>query len=122
MDTILITGLTDNGTNIILIPNRAIINTNLANGEMYNLRLACGMRGLASSTLPILIQTSSANIPLLDRFGNTVLPNQLFTRRNYKVGFGRGNTTVYGSGQLVMQCNLCIGCTATTSNTSKKVN
>lgn len=120
MDTILITGVTNGTSNTILIPNRAITTTNLINGGKYYLRLACATKGLATSTNPVLIQTSAANLPLLDKFGNVVGPNQLFTRKNYVIGYGKQNTSVYGSGQFVMQEDLCYRCAATTSSSAEE--
>ena len=101
---IYITSVTTTDTGVILVPNRAITFANLANTCKYDLIIACGLKATAS--LPIFIQTSSGNIPLLDKFANIVYPNQLRTRFKYCVGYGNTNTA-YTLGQFIVTNNLC---------------
>lgn len=101
---IYITSVTTTETAVILIPNRTVTFANLANTCKYDLIIACGLK--ASASLPVFIQTSSGNIPLLDKFANTVYPNQLRTRFKYCIGYGNGNTA-YTLGQFVIFNNLC---------------
>ena len=85
-NTIFITSLTTNATGVVLIPNRQITQTNLTNGLKYSLIIACGLK--ATDSLPVFIQTSAGNVPLLDKFTNPVFSNQLRTRTKYCVGYG----------------------------------
>ena len=117
-NTIFITSLTTNATGVVLIPNRQITQTNLTNGLKYSLIIACGLK--ATDSLPVFIQTSAGNVPLLDKFTNPVFSNQLRTRTKYCVGYGNQNTTVYSLGQFVVFNNLCCSCgTSSTTRTTE---
>lgn len=113
-NNIFISSLTTTDTGVILIPNRQITQTNLTNAFKYGLIIACGLR--ATNSLPVFIQTSAGNIPLLDKFANPVFSNQLKTRTKYCVGYGNENTN-YTLGQFVVFNNLCCPC-----DTSPSVN
>ena len=63
---IYITSLTTTSTGVVLIPSRQIQQINLTNTGKYELIIACGLK--ATNSLPIFIQTSAGNIPLLDKF------------------------------------------------------
>lgn len=108
-NTIYITSLTTTDTGVILIPNRQITQANLTNAFKYNLIIACGLK--ATNSLPVFIQTSAGNIPVLDKFANPVFSNQLRTRYKYCVGYGNKNTN-YTLGQFTVLNNLCGAYTA----------
>lgn len=112
-NTIYITSLTTTSTGVVLIPNRTITQTNLANTFNYNLVIACGLK--ATNSLPIFIQTSAGNIPLLDKYANPVYSNQLRTRTRYCIGYGNTNTN-YTLGQFIVRNNLCCACSSVTSS------
>lgn len=107
-NTIYITSLTTTDTGVVLVPNRVITATNLANTDKYELIIACGLK--ATNSLPLFIQTSAGNIPVLCKFANPVYSNQLQTRYRYCIGFGNQNTTPYPLGQFVVMNNLCAAC------------
>ena len=112
-NTIYITSLTTTSTGVVLIPNRTITQTNLANTFNYNLVIACGLK--ATNSLPVFIQTSAGNIPLLDKYANPVYSNQLRTRTRYCIGYGNTNTN-YTLGQFIVRNNLCYACSSVTSS------
>lgn len=112
-NTIYITSLTTTSTGVVLIPNRTITQTNLANTFNYNLIIACGLK--ATNSLPVFIQTSAGNVPLLDKYANPVYSNQLRTRTRYCVGYGNTNTN-YTLGQFIVRNNLCCACSSVTSS------
>lgn len=112
-NTIYITSLTTTSTGVVLNPNRTITQTNLANTFNYNLVIACGLK--ATNSLPVFIQTSAGNIPLLDKYANPVYSNQLRTRIRYCIGYGNTNTN-YTLGQFIVRNNLCCACSSVTSS------
>lgn len=112
-NTIYITSLTTTSTGVVLIPNRTITQTNLANTFNYNLVIACGLK--ATNSLPVFIQASAGNIPLLDKYANPVYSNQLRTRTRYCIGYGNTNTN-YTLGQFIVRNNLCYACSSVTSS------
>ena len=77
--TMYISSVTTTGTGVVLIPNREV--KNLTNATCYRLIIACNVE--ATSNLPVYIQTSLGNIPVLCRFSNTLYANQLNKRVNY---------------------------------------
>ena len=83
-----------------------------------------GLFSYSSYSLPIFIQTSAGNIPLLDKFANPVFSNQLRTRYKYCLGYGNKNTN-YTLGQFVVFNNLCASCgsisSSVVSSTTSKV-
>lgn len=119
-NTIQITSVTTTSTGVVLIPNRTITQTNLTNLGRYNLIIACGVKATAS--LPVYIQTSAGNIPVLCKYGNQVYSNQLRKRYRYCVGYGNKNTS-YTLGQFVVFNSLDCACptTVTTNSANTKV-
>ena len=116
-NTIFITSLTTT-TGVVLIPNRQITQTNLTNAFKYNLIIACGLK--ATDSLPVFIQTSAGNVPLLDKFANPVFSNQLKTRTKYCIGYGNQNSN-YPLGQFVVMNNLCCSCGTASATRSAEV-
>lgn len=119
--TIICSNLTTDTNTIVLIPNQPI--KNVINGGNYRLILACNIPE-ATSNYPVAIQVGTNNIPLLCKYGNEILSNQLNRRVNYPIGFGNENTN-YANGQFVIfSCN-CLNARGTESattnpNTSRK--
>ena len=101
-DTMFISSVTTNATNVILVPNQEV--KNLTNATCYKIIIACNVE--ATANLPVLIQTSLGNIPVLCRYGNVVYANQLRKRTMYRIGFGSQNPG-YTTGQFVFQSNIC---------------
>ena len=119
--TILITDITTTATGVILIPSTTITAAKLFDLNKYRLILQCNLR--ATANLPVYIQTSIGNIPLLCKFaGNNIFPDQL--RRRYCYTIVYGNNNVFSSlGQFVLQNPVCpTRGRGTTSPVSAKVN
>ena len=116
-NTIIVNSATTTTTGVVLIPNRQITQTNLTNLGRYNLIIACGVR--ATSSLPVYIQTSAGNIPLLCKFGNQVYSNQLRRRYRYCIGYGNQNTS-YTLGQFIVFNNLDCACPTVDVVTSQR--
>ena len=85
-------------TNVVLIPNREV--KNVVNCGSYKMIICCNVE--ATSNLPVLIQTSLGDIPVLCKAGNEMYANQLQKRRCYAVMYGNQNTN-YDEGQFVVQ-------------------
>ena len=118
--TMYISNITTTDTGVILIPNREI--KNLINAGNYRLVIALNIE--ATSNLPLYIQTDIGNIPVLCKYGNELLANQLNKRYNYPIGYGNQNTN-YENGQFVITSCKCINprgtqVTQTTNTTNKK--
>ena len=111
-NTIVVSSATTTSTGVVLIPNRTITFANLTNTGKYELVIACGVRATAS--LPVFIQTSSGNIPVLCKFGNQVYSNQLRKRYRYCIGYGNNNSS-YTLGQFVVFNSLGCACQSTTN-------
>ena len=101
-NTMFISSVTTTDTGVILVPNREV--KTLINATCYKLIIACNVE--ATSNLPVFIQTSLGNIPVLCRFSDTLYANQLNKRTMYKIGYGNANDN-YTLGQFTMQCNVC---------------
>ena len=101
-NTMYISSVTTTGTGVILIPNREV--KTLTNATCYKLIIACNVE--ATANLPVYIQTSLGNIPVLCRFSNTLYANQLKKRTMYRIGYGNANTN-YETGQFTIQSNVC---------------
>lgn len=117
---IICSSLTTGTNEVVLIPNQAIKTvTNLGN---YRLVLACNIPE-ATANYPVSIQVGENNIPVLCKYGNQVLANQLNRRVNYPIGYGNENTG-YTNGQFVIQscCNLNPRGTVTTQATGQTTN
>nr|DAG78629.1 MAG TPA: hypothetical protein [Caudoviricetes sp.] len=106
-NTIVVSSATTTSTGVVLIPNRPITQTNLTNLGRYYLIIACGVKATAS--LPVYIQTSAGNIPVLCKFGNQVYSNQVRKRYRYSIGYGDENTS-YTLGQFVIFNSLDCAC------------
>ena len=101
-NTMFISSVTTNTTNVILIPNQEV--KTLTNAGNYKIIIACNVE--ATANLPVLIQTASGNIPVLCKYGNELYANQLRKRTMYRIGYGNENTN-YDDGQFVIQSNVC---------------
>lgn len=100
-NTIYVSNVEVTDTEVILIPNREI--KNLENCGCYGLVLCCGAS--ASQNLPVYIQTSLGNVPVLCKYGNEIYANQLNRRVRYPIGYGNQNSN-YDIGQFViLSCN-----------------
>jgi hypothetical protein len=100
--TIYISSVTTTDTGVVLVPNKVV--KNVVNTGNYRIIIACNVE--ATSNLPLYIQTSIGNIPVLCKYGNTLYANQLRKRTMYRIGYGNGNTE-YTDGQFVIQSNVC---------------
>ena len=106
---------TDNG--VILIPNKSITPANLSE---YRLIIACNVNTPTANN-QLFIQTSTGNSPVLCKYGNTLLANQVNKRIPYIVLFGDQNVD-YSNGQFVIVNCSCLnargvsGTTAVTTN------
>lgn len=67
-----------------------------------------------TASLPVFIQTSSGNIPVLCKYGNQVYSNQLRKRYRYCLGYGNKNSD-YTLGQFIVFNSLDCACPTTTS-------
>ena len=113
-NTIYISSVTTIDTAVVLIPNRTV--KNVLNTGNYRLIIACNVE--ATSNLPVYIQTSTGNIPVLCKYGNEVIANMLNKRVNYPIGFGNQNPN-YTNGQFViLSCN-CLNARGTESTTTE---
>ena len=101
-NTIFISSATTTDTGVILIPNREV--KTLTNATCYKIIIACNVE--ATANLPVFIQTSLGNIPVLCRYSNTLYANQLRKRTMYRIGYGNANDN-YDLGQFTIQCNVC---------------
>ena len=103
-NTIVCSNLTTTDTGVILVPNNTI--KNLTNTGNYKLVCACNIPE-ATANLPVYIQTSLGNIPVLCKYGNTVLANMLNRRVLYPIGYGNENEN-YTEGQFIIQSCRCL--------------
>lgn len=112
--TIYCSNVTTTETGVILVPNNTV--KNLVNAETYGL-VICN-NAAATANLPVFIQTTLGNIPVLCKAGNTMYANQLDTRVKYPIIYGNLNTN-YPEGQFVVLSCVCprSTITATTENT-----
>ena len=97
-NTMYISNVTMTATNAVLVPNQEV--KNLTNCGSYKIVICCN--ATATSNLPVLIQTSLGDIPVLCRAGNTLYANQLQKRRCYSIMYGNDNIN-YEEGQFVIQ-------------------
>lgn len=97
-NTIVCSNLTMGTDQVILVPNQTI--KNLTNTGNYRLIIACNIPE-ATANYPVFIQVGANNIPVLCKYGNEVLANQLNRRTNYPIGYGSENTN-YTNGQFVI--------------------
>ena len=92
---------TTTSTGVILIPNTTVAPTNLSE---YRLIIACNIN-TPTANGQLFIQTSAGNVPVLCKYGNTLLANQVNKRVPYPLLFGNQNSS-YADGQFVIaSCN-----------------
>jgi len=101
-NTIYVSNVINNEDSIVLVPNRAI--KTLENTGSY--RLVICSNAVAGANLPIFIQVSEVNIPVLCKAGNVVYSSQLNKRVNYGIMYGNENPG-YTNGQFVIQDRIC---------------
>lgn len=117
-NTIIVSNV-ETGTNqIILIPNMEI--KTLTNLATYKLIIACNTPE-ATANYPVAIQVGTNNIPVLCKYGNQVLANQLNKRVPYCIGYGNENTG-YVNGQFSIFNTRCLNArgTLTTTQTTEE--
>ena len=90
-------------TGVILIPNEAINPANLSCGRLI---IACNIN-TPTANQPLFIQTTLGNVPVLCKFGNNILANQVNKRVPYPIAFGNQNSS-YTTGQFVIQSCSCL--------------
>lgn len=81
----------------ILIPNRQI--TDLYNGSIYRIIIACNIPEYYD--IPVYLDTTKGEIPILARYANNLYINRLKKRTCYSLWYGNKND-IYKSGQLLM--------------------
>ena len=101
--TVIISKTETTETGVILIPNTSITPTNLSE---YRLIIACNIN-TPTANLPLFIQTTSGNVPLLCKYANELYANQLSKRVNYPLIYGDQNS-LYTLGQFVIPSCRCI--------------
>lgn len=103
-NTIIVSNVTTGTNEVVLVPNQAI--RNLTNAGNYRLIIACNVPD-ATANYPVSIQVGANNIPVLCKYGNQLLANQLNKRVNYPLGYGNQNSN-YTNGQFVILscCNI----------------
>lgn len=108
-NTIIVSNV-ETGTNqIVLIPNMEI--KTLTNLATYKLIIACNTPE-ATANYPVAIQVGANNIPVLCKYGNQVLANQLNKRVPYIIGYGNENAG-YTSGQFSIFNTRCLNARGT---------
>lgn len=106
------------GTGVILIPNQTITPANLGCGRLI---IACNIN-TPTANLPLYIQTTAGNCPVLCKYGNNILANQVNKRVPYPILFGNENSS-FENGQFVISSCACLngrGTETTTTTTSDK--
>ena len=114
-NTIIVSNVTTGTNEIVLVPNQAI--KTVSNLATYRLIIACNTPE-ATANYPVAIQVGENNIPLLCKYGNQVLANQLNRRTPYIIGYGNQNTG-YTNGQFSIFNTRCLNArgTVTTETT-----
>ena len=100
-------------TGVILIPNTTITPTNLSE---YRLIIACNVN-TPTANEQLFIQTSAGNCPVLCKYGNTLLANQVNKRIPYPLLFGNQNAS-YTEGQFVIPSCACLNARGSVSTTT----
>ena len=90
-------------TGVILIPNISITPANLSE---YRLIIAWNVN-TPTANEQLFIQTSAGNCPVLCKYGNTLLANQVNKRVPYPLLFGDQNAS-YTTGQFVIASCACL--------------
>lgn len=100
--TIFVNGLTDNGKQNILVPSSTISEIeDLSNAYLI---IACGLK--ANDNNPVYLQLENDVVPILTKYGNNVVANQLKKRTRYYLLTGTNNADMK-NGHLIIQNNLC---------------
>ena len=97
-NTIICSNLTMGTDQVILVPNQTI--KNVSNTGNYKLIIACNIPE-ATANYPVFIQVGTTNVPVLCKYGNEILANQLNKRVCYPIGYGSDNSN-YTDGQFVI--------------------
>ena len=112
-NTIICSNISMGTDTVVLIPNRTI--NNVSNTGNYRLILATSIPE-ATANYPVEIQVGDITVPVLCKYGNQVLANQLNRRVSYPIGYGNQNEN-YEDGQFViLSCN-CLNARGTISTT-----
>lgn len=112
-NTIICSNATTTDTGVVLVPNKEI--KNLTNTGNYRLIIACNVE--ATANLPVFIQTTLGNIPVLCKYGNQIIANMLNKRINYPIGYGNENPN-YTEGQFVILSCGCLNARGIESTTT----
>ena len=89
---------------VVLIPNRPI--KTVSNTGDYRLVIACNIN-TPESNYPLAIQIGDNYAPVLCKYGNELLANQVNKRVNYPIGYGDQNDN-YMNGQFVILSCRCL--------------
>ena len=103
MDILIISKTETTGTGVILIPNQDITPSNLGCGRLI---LACNIN-TPTANLPVYIQTTAGNCPVLCKYGNNIIANMLNKRVPYPILFGNQNSS-YTAGQFIISSCACL--------------
>lgn len=98
-------------TGVILIPNETITPANLSGGRLI---IACNIN-TPTANESLYIQTLAGNCPVLCRYGNNILANQVNKRAPYPIVFGNQNSS-YPTGQFVITSCACLNGRGTVSS------
>lgn len=91
-------------TGVTLIPNETINPANLSSGRLI---IACNIN-TPTANQPLFIQTTLGNAPVLCKYGNNILANQVNKRVPYPIAFGNQNSSYATAGQFVIQSCACL--------------
>lgn len=108
-NTIVVSNVTTGTNEIVLVPNTPI--KNVINLSTYKLIIACSTPE-ATANYPVAIQVGENNVPLLCKYGNQVLANQLNRRTVYCIGYGSENSG-YTNGQFSVFNTRCLNARGT---------
>lgn len=103
---------------VILIPNKNI--KNLENACTYKLVCACNIN-TPESNYPLAVKVGENSIPVLCKYANQLLANQINKRTCYPIGYGNDNPN-YKNGQFVILSCRCINKKGTESATTEVTN
>lgn len=103
MNTIICSKSETTTTGVILIPNTPITPTNLSCGRLI---IACNIN-TPTANLPLYIQTTTGNCPVLCKYGNNILANMVNKRIPYPILFGNENSS-YTTGQFIISSCACL--------------
>lgn len=113
MRTIIVSKSTTTGTGVVLIPNNTVTPSNLSE---FRFIIACNIN-TPTADLPLYIQTTIGNVPILCKFGNTLYASQVNKRVNYPLIYGNQNEN-YPEGQFIIPSCNCISPRSTVVSTT----